>query len=185
MLPLPTQLSEAQQLVLTQLASGKTINEAAAAANVHRNTIANWRRSSEAFRNHWHTMQYEQAMHWRDEMQSLAPAAIETLQDLLTDPKTPPSVRLRAALAVLDKVSAPAPVQPDLHKSAQPAPKQNLNSLETLDRELVQEPGLAQPCTTAEPIEDERTPNGQDLEQLIAQVTPPLQFPSGMRDRRA
>jgi hypothetical protein len=171
MLALPTQLSEAQQLVLTQLASGKTINAAAAAANVHRNTIANWRRSSEAFRNHWHTMQYEQAMHWRDQMQSLAPIAIEALQTLLTDPKTPPAIRLRAALAVLDKVTTPAPVQPDLHNSAQPAPKEPLQTLQTIDQELVQPSASAQPCTTPEQVAPEIEPNEQELERLIAQLT--------------
>ena len=108
------------------LAQGKTINAAAEAVGIHRNTIANWRRSSESFRNQWHTMQYEQAMYWRDEMQALAQIAVDALLKTLTDEKTSPSVRLRAALAVLNKVTEVPAKQPDLkstqnmHNSAQP-----------------------------------------------------------------
>jgi transposase-like protein len=193
MFPFTTELSKVQQLVLTQLASGQTINEAAAAAGVHRNTIANWRRSSESFRNHWHTMQYEQAMHWRDEMQSLAPIAIKTLQDLLIDPKTPPTVRLRAALAVLDKVATPPPIQPDLHKSAQASPAHGLHVVENMppveEVPIVhppREPVSAQPCTTPEPADFVEVPyqpeTGADFEQLLADLTsPPMRMPPAIK----
>ncbi len=189
MFPLPSNLSKVQQQVLTLLASGSTINEAAAAASVHRNTIANWRRSSEAFRHQWHTMQYEQAMHWRDELQPLVPVAFEVLQDLLTDPKTPPSVRLRAALAVISRVTAPPPPQPEMrkasvqkavHNDAQPSP-QTIEELEEGPTEplvhTAQAQRVAQCCTTPQPDEAE-------LERLIDQLTaPPVPFPrpSGQR----
>ncbi len=137
---LNSELTAQQQQILVLLAQGKTINAAAEAANIHRNTIANWRRSSETFRKQWHSMQYEQAMHWRDEMQSMAQIAVDAILKTLTDEKTPPGVRLRAALAVLNKVTAVAPAQPEL----QPSQTQAAGSL----RNVAQS---AQSCTTEVP----------------------------------
>jgi hypothetical protein len=43
-----------------------------------------------------------------DGMRDLAALALETLRSLLEDPKTPPAVRLKAALAVLQRPHFPA-----------------------------------------------------------------------------
>jgi hypothetical protein len=155
-LRLNSELTAPQQQILVLLAQGKTMNAAAEAANIHRNTIANWRRSSEAFRNEWHSMQYEQAMHWRDQLQSIAQVAVDAILKTLTDEKTPPSVRLRAALAVLDKVTAVAPAQPELHR-AQPAAAESMHNhaqpeTEPRAADSTPEPEVpAQSCTTPEP----------------------------------
>ena len=85
-------LKPQMEQVLSLLSSGSTITEAATAAGVHRNTIMNWRRTSAVFQRRWHTMQYEQAMHWREQVQTLAPAALEALRQILED---------RAALGVV------------------------------------------------------------------------------------
>ena len=42
-------------------------------------------------------------------MRDLAARAVETLRSLLDDPKTPPSVRLRTALAILQRPHFPQP----------------------------------------------------------------------------
>lgn len=102
-------LTTAQQQVLSQLACGVTVAAAAEAAGVHRNTVSVWRRSSAIFREALETAQYEQAMHWRDQLQRLAPVAIACLNEILLNPKTPPSILLRAAQSVLKAVSTPAP----------------------------------------------------------------------------
>ena len=105
--------TQQQQRVLTLLAQGSTVSAAAETAGVHRNTIANWRRAgSPAFKHAWQTAQWEQAAYWRDQMQSLGNLAIDALRTTLTDERTTPSVRLRAALAVLDKISKTAPAEP-------------------------------------------------------------------------
>src|SRR5262245_49729200 len=106
-------LKPQMEQVLSLLSNGSTITEAADAIGVHRNTIMNWRRTSAVFQRRWHTMQYEQAMHWREQIQTLAPTALETLRQILEDPKASPSVRLRAALAVVKDLAAPAPAQPE------------------------------------------------------------------------
>jgi hypothetical protein len=167
-----------QQQVLVFLAQGKSINAAAAAAGIHRNTIANWRRSSETFRHHWHIMQYEQAMHWRDELQSIAQIAVDAVLKTLTDEKTPPTVRLRAALAVLDKVTAVPPSQPDWKRSRT---THNLaqERQETAAGPLAQEPAApaqsAQSCTTAvtDPFEDPLHVNDDGLDDLLKQMCSP------------
>ncbi len=143
---LNSELTAQQQQILVLLAQGKTINAAADAANIHRNTIANWRRSSEAFRNQWHNMQYEQAMHWRDQLQSIAQVAVDAILKTLTDEKTPPSVRLRAAIAVLDKVTAVAPPQPECKNYRSP-------TVESMHNDAQREPELP----TADPLPEPAT----------------------------
>jgi preprotein translocase subunit SecA len=48
----------------------------------------------------------------REEAGSLAGKAIRTIEEILTDSKVAPSVRLRAALAILAQASAPLPEPP-------------------------------------------------------------------------
>ncbi len=105
-------LTPDQQQVLALLALGKTVGAAAAEAGIHRNTIANWRRSSAPFSREFHAMHYEQALYWRDEMQAASPMAVRCLVHLLQDSRVAPSVLLRTALAVLDRAIAPLPDLP-------------------------------------------------------------------------
>jgi hypothetical protein len=105
------------------------------AAGVHRNTVSNWRRAGSAeFRNAWQSAQLDQAAFWRDHLQLLGELAVKSLMQILQDPKTPPSVRLKASLAVLNVIVTPAPAHkagelvtpelhiPELHNPAQPNP---------------------------------------------------------------
>lgn len=124
-------LSPAQQQVLTLLAQGSTVSAAAQSAGVHRNTVANWRRSSSHFRETWATVLYEQAQFWRDEMQSLGPLAVAALRHLLEDEKSSPSVRLRAALAVLNAITASPAEQPEKAR-ARRQNRETDHALETL-----------------------------------------------------
>ena len=94
-------LQPQMEQVLALLSSGRTIDQAAAAVGIDRNTIVNWRRTSAVFQWCWHSMQHAQAKYWRDQLKTLAPAAFETARQILEDPKVAPSVRLRAALALI------------------------------------------------------------------------------------
>ena len=100
-------LTPAQETVLSMISAGSTTVAAAEAAGVHRNTILNWRRSSAHFRAALCRAREEKVLFWRDQNEQLAALAIETLRGILSDPSAPASVRLKAALHVLDRSCAP------------------------------------------------------------------------------
>jgi len=113
-------LSTQQIAVIDALSTGATATDAAAAAGIHRNTINNWRRNNLAFQFAFAHAQYDRALFYRERAESLVDQAYMALEALLADPKTPASVRLKAALYVIDKAATPpAPksqVQLDLEK---------------------------------------------------------------------
>jgi uncharacterized protein YecA (UPF0149 family) len=100
-------LSTQQLAVICALSSGATSTDAAAQAGVHRNTIAHWRRNLLPFQYALANAQYDRALFFREKMEEQADAAVQTIQQILTDPKVPASVRLRAALAVMATASTP------------------------------------------------------------------------------
>ena len=81
--------------------------DAAAQAGVHRNTIANWRRNYLLFRESLADAQYDRALLFRDKAEDRLDLAFETLRRLLNDPKASPSVRLKAAMFIIDKATTP------------------------------------------------------------------------------
>jgi transposase-like protein len=100
-------LSAQQQAVICALSSGATSTDAAAQAGVHRNTIANWRRNLLPFQYALANAQYDRALFFREKIEEQAHLAIENIQQILTDPKAPASIRLRAALVVMKVASTP------------------------------------------------------------------------------
>jgi len=106
-------LSATQQTVLAMIASGSNARQAAATAGVHRNTIANWLCLSE-FRQALTLAQYEKAVFLREQAQSVAADAYGAIRALIADPGVPAGVRLRAALAIIDRASAPLPEVPEI-----------------------------------------------------------------------
>jgi hypothetical protein len=113
-------VSSQQLAVISALSSGATLTAAAEQAGIHRNTIHNWRRNSPPFQEAFAHAQYDRALFFREKMEAHIDLALQTLQNLLTDPKTPASVRLRAALAIIGSASTPPPpkqrVEPDIEK---------------------------------------------------------------------
>jgi hypothetical protein len=95
--------------VINALSEGVNSTDAAAQAGVHRNTIAHWRRNYLPFRESLAHAQYDRAIFFREKAEELVDLAFETLRDLLSDPKTSPPVRLRAALFILEKATTPPP----------------------------------------------------------------------------
>jgi transposase-like protein len=100
-------LSSDQLAVITALSSGASVTDAAAQAGVHRNTITNWRRNVLAFQHALANAQYDRALYHREKIEAEVDLAIATLHQLLADPATPASVRLKAALTVLQTASTP------------------------------------------------------------------------------
>src|ERR1700704_267566 len=101
-------LSPVQAQVIAALAQGRTITTAATEAGVHRNTIHNWFHEPE-FKTAVENAQSEYVATLSDGMRDLAALALHTLRHLLEDPKPPPAVRLRTALAILQRPRFPHP----------------------------------------------------------------------------
>jgi hypothetical protein len=100
-------LSPVQAQVIAALAQGRTITDAARDAGPHRTTIHHWFRTEPTFNTAFQGAQREYVETLQDGMRDLAARAVETLRNLLDDPETPPAVRLRTALAILQRPHFP------------------------------------------------------------------------------
>jgi hypothetical protein len=120
-------LTPTQHHVLSLLAQGASINAAAAAAGIHRNTVANWRRVVPAFAREFEFAARERALFWHDQAAGLARKATEVLSAILNDETAAPSLRLRAALKVISMATEikpnPGPAKP-YPASEQAAPEE-------------------------------------------------------------
>jgi hypothetical protein len=140
-----------QQLqVVDALSNGATLTDAAAQAGIHRNTIANWRNSDD-FRAALASANHDRAVLYRDRAIDLADLAFEALRNVLTDPKSSPSIRLRAAIFIIDKASWP----PKFEKE-KPATMSGLfaamaetDRMHFPEQQPEEQPADAQECTTA------------------------------------
>jgi len=121
-------MSPKQEQVLALISAGSTISQAAQSAGVHRNTIYHWRMSSLAFHLNLELARESKAIFWREEAQELAGQAIETIRSIMDNPQAPASIRLKAALAILNMattmpaLSAVAERPESVHNSAQSEP---------------------------------------------------------------
>jgi hypothetical protein len=102
-------VSEQQLQVIMALSEGMNSTQAAAQAGVHRNTIAYWRRNSLPFRESLAHAQYDRAIFFREKAEEMVDLAYQTVRDLMNDPNTSPSVRLKAAIFILEKATTPPP----------------------------------------------------------------------------
>ena len=92
---------------------------AAAAAGVHRNTVGNWMRSP-AFRRALAQAQYDKAISWREQAESLASAALDAIRAILADASAPAAARLKAAFSILNLAAPPPPRLPATSGVAMP-----------------------------------------------------------------
>jgi hypothetical protein len=106
-------LTPAQQRAVTLISAGSTAFSAAQAVGVHRNTVANWRRSP-VFREALAQARAAEAKAWRDKTGDLASRGIDAIHTILFDPHTPAGVRLKAAIAIRAQVAGPAPAKASL-----------------------------------------------------------------------
>jgi uncharacterized protein YchJ len=105
--PISATLPPIQAQVIAALAKGQTVTAAAREAGVHAATIHHWIRTEPDFKAALEAAQSDYVAALADEMRELSALALTTLRSLLDDPTTPPSVRLRAALAVLQRPKFP------------------------------------------------------------------------------
>jgi transposase-like protein len=121
-----------QNKILSYLAGGNSVADAAERAGIHRNTINNWRRSDPAFADMMEDAFAERTLLFRDQAETLVPKALDVLKALLEDQFTTQSIRLRAALAILKMAESgavpaktaqrTAPKMKIMHNSAQSTP---------------------------------------------------------------
>src|SRR5258708_7156097 len=100
-------LSPVQAQVIEARAQGQTVTAAAEKAGVHGATIHLWIRNQPQFKAAVQTAQAEYTYEVNDGIRELAAHALLTLHDLLRDPATPHAVRLKTALAILQRPHAP------------------------------------------------------------------------------
>jgi uncharacterized protein YchJ len=104
--PDPT-LTPQQHHIISLLAAGNSIAQAAAAENLHRNTLANWRRTIPAFARELEFALREQRLYWHEQATRLAPLAIQVIEETLTNPNASPSLRFRAAALIIKLATDP------------------------------------------------------------------------------
>ncbi len=113
-------LSPVQEKVIAAITGGATQQAAAAAAGIHRNTIANWRRTSPLFHEALAQAQYDKAIFVREQAENQVADAFAAIHAILTDPAAPCSARLNAAKYIIEKASTPPPPQPEVAHDFQP-----------------------------------------------------------------
>jgi preprotein translocase subunit SecA len=142
------QLTPQQHQVIDALSHGATMTDAAAQAGIHRKTIGNWR-ASDDFREALASAHYDRAALYRDRAVDLADLAFEAIRKVLTDPKSSPSVLLRAATLIIEKVTTP----PQFREEKPADITGMLAAMDAADRmhfaQQREQPAAAQECTTA------------------------------------
>jgi len=108
------QFTTQQITALSALAYGASVTQAAGEAGVHRNTISNWRRETPGFEIALASAQYDRALFFREKAEDMSDLAFTTMRAIMEDPKASPSVRLKAALAVVNLVTTQMPPQKKL-----------------------------------------------------------------------
>ncbi len=91
-----------QITVIEALAAGATVTAAAELASVSRPTVHNWLQSA-PFAQALAFAKQEHAISLRDRLQSITEKALDKLEAVLDNPKSSPSVLLRASLAILNR----------------------------------------------------------------------------------
>ena len=76
---------------------------------MHRTTIYHWLKNVPSFAEAAVEARKEYVHTLRDEVKEMSSQALSTLRNLLNDPATPPHVRLRTALAILERPHFPDP----------------------------------------------------------------------------
>lgn len=110
----PNHLTPVQEQVIAAIIGGATMNAAAEAAGIHRNTIGYWRRTSLAFCEALGHAQYDKANFIREQAESHVADAFAAIHTILTKPDASDSARLNAAKYIIEKASTPPLPKPEV-----------------------------------------------------------------------
>ena len=97
--------------VIDALSGGANLTDAAAAAGVHCNTVAYWRRNVPPFQAALQQAESDRDLLFRERAVELADLAFASLREILADPKSSPSVRLRAAIFIIQTALGQTPAK--------------------------------------------------------------------------
>jgi hypothetical protein len=97
----------AQYRAIGALLAGSTVTDAAKSAGVSRATVHRWLAGDPDFMAAYNMARREAAEALRQRLRGMGHEAVEALRELLTDRDTPPAVRLRAAMEVLQVAASP------------------------------------------------------------------------------
>lgn len=97
-------LSEQQILAAGMVATGKSGREVSAILEVGESTVSRWRQMP-VFQSYVNGLLKEHEESVRNRLRALSDKALTTIENVMASPKASPADQLRAALAVLDKVS--------------------------------------------------------------------------------
>jgi len=167
-------LSPAQVQVATALASGASISKAAALTQTGRTTIYAWIKTVPKFAAVVEALSRDCSQTLRDKLHDLSAGAIDTVGAIMADQAAPSSVRLRAALAILNRPTfpnkgwaLPYPVETpsQLHQ------RQIIDELEADHRAMVMENEIRK--MTAEAAMQDPAPEPQPEPQAAPQPAPP------------
>ena len=98
-------LTEKQQTAIELLAAGTSVSETARQLGVTRATVSRWANQDVAFFTALNQVRRDMHESHRDQLRSLAGRALGVLEELL-DKETPPHLRFRAAVAVIEATKA-------------------------------------------------------------------------------
>jgi hypothetical protein len=104
-----TELTVPQVSAIVQFVDGSNVTAAAAAVGVDRATVYRWMADNPAFVAALNLAKQEALQAVRNEIRIGASEAVRTVRDLITHPASGVSTRLRAALALIDRVGASLP----------------------------------------------------------------------------
>ena len=102
-----TGLAAAKAQVALLLAHGATVTDAAEVTGLHRSTIYRWIKSGDHFRMAVQQGSAEYTLGLRDDLRELSEQALRSLMQLLTDPLSSPSVRLKTCMFILNRPEFP------------------------------------------------------------------------------
>jgi len=172
-------LSPAQAQVALSLASGASLSHAAKSSGVGRTTVYTWLKENAAFSSAVDYAKAEYVATLRDRIRDLSAKAINTLDSLLDDPSVHASVRLKAALAVLNRPHFPDQgwhLPEKINHPDEEAALENLAQLEFSHRQTRFAQTVLDHIVEAEltrfearPSESEETPPSTGREQFGAQ----------------
>ena len=158
------QLTPSQIIVVQALATGATLTAAAKLASVSRPTIYRWREDP-VFNQALVYAKQEYAVTTQDRVQALTAKALTKLEEVLDNPKSSPSVILKAALAILNRKDWSLPAEEDgalanqIHNAADEmaADPEILAEMEAYDEQLtniytnLDYDGIKKPPTNPQP----------------------------------
>jgi hypothetical protein len=168
----PRQLSLAQSKAYAGFAAGLSVSEISRQTGISRQTLHTWLKSDPLFIQAIKAAKQEYIDAFRDRLFNLSRKALDRLEAILEDPKTPAGVALRAALAVLNRPdpgwNLPLNPDPPLDFQNPPAPQPD---------PIANTPDPpASPAGSVPPPETVETGTGQNLTPNLA---PPVTTNTG------